>query len=285
MEGYLVISALDGFFLLIVLYVAIYAFIDFLKILADLYNSRNLVSQIRVDLIYQKLVNIVTVLAVVYWLVAFLKNINAYDFITGRLTDLFSRSTVIAGYPINIGSILIFIIILYFGIYLSSLLNGMFYDEKRSEETDNKTNLGSFMLLLRLSIISAGFIIAMIVAGIDLSKINLIIGALGVGIGFGLQSIINNLVSGLILAFERPIYVGDIIEVDNVKGRVKDIGLRATTIDTMEGAEFIVPNGELISKKMKNWTLTSKNFKIEIKIIVSLDNKAEDVISELDKGN
>ncbi len=280
----LVISALDGFFLLIVLYVAIYAFIDFLKILADLYNSRNLVSQIRVDLIYQKLVNIVTVLAVVYWLVAFLKNINAYDFITDRITELFSRSTMIAGYPINIGSILIFIIILYFAIYLSSLLNGMFYDEKRSEETDNKTNLGSFMLLLRLSIISAGFIIAMIVAGIDLTKINLIIGALGVGIGFGLQNIINNLVSGLILAFERPIYVGDIIEVDHVKGRVTDIGLRATTIDTMEGAEFIVPNGELISKKMKNWTLTSKNFKIEIQIMVSLDNRAEDVISELKKA-
>jgi small-conductance mechanosensitive channel len=280
----LVISALDGFFLLIVLYVAIYAFIDFLKILADLYNSRNLVSQIRVDLIYQKLVNIVTFLAVAYWIVAFLKNVNAYDFLNEHITDLFSRSTVIAGYPINIGSILVFIIILYFAIYLSSLLNGLFYDVKRSEETDNKTNLGSFMLLLRLTIITAGFIIAMIVAGIDLNKINLIIGALGVGIGFGLQNIINNMVSGLILAFERPIYVGDIIEVDNVKGRVTDIGLRATTIDTMEGAEFIVPNGELISKKMKNWTLTSKNFKIEIQIMVSLDNNAEHVISELNKA-
>jgi potassium-dependent mechanosensitive channel len=110
------------------------------------------------------------------------------------------------------------------------------------------------MLLLRLFVISTGLIIAMIVAGIDLSKVNLIIGAMGVGIGFGLQNIINNVVSGLILAFERPIYVGDIIEIDNVKGKVTDIGLRATTIDTMEGAEFIVPNGELINKKMKNWT-------------------------------
>jgi len=99
-----------------------------------------------------------------------------------------------------------------------------------------------------------------------------------------LQNIINNVVSGLILAFERPIYVGDIIEIDNVKGKVTDIGLRATTVDTMEGAEFIVPNGELISKKMKNWTLSSKNFKIEIQILVGIDNDAEHVISQLKKA-
>jgi small-conductance mechanosensitive channel len=280
----LVISGLDGFFLAIVLYVAIYAFIDFIKILADLYNDRNYVSQIRVDLIYQKLVNIVTFLAVVYWFVAFLKNINSYEFIKTGIEDLFSRSTMIAGYPINFGSILVFIIILYFSIYLSGLLNGLFYDEKRSEESENKSNLGSYMLLLRLLVITAGFIVAMIVAGIDLSKVNLIIGALGLGIGLGLQTIINNVVSGLILAFERPIYVGDIIEIDSVKGKVTDIGLRATTIDTMEGAEIIIPNGELITKKMKNWTLSSKNFKIEIHILVGIDNDAEQVIGHLNKA-
>jgi small-conductance mechanosensitive channel len=280
----LVLSGLDAFFLAIVLFVAIYAFIDFIKILADLYNDRNYVSQIRVDLIYQKLVNIVTFLAVVYWFIAFLKNINTYEFIKNGISDLFSRSTIIAGYPINFGSILIFIIILYFSIYLSGLLNGLFYDEKRSEESENKSNLGSYMLLLRLFVITSGFIIAMIAAGIDLTKVNLLIGAFGVGIGFGLQSIINNVVSGLILAFERPIYVGDIIEIENVKGKVVDIGLRATTIDTMEGAEFIIPNGELISKKMKNWTLTSKNFKIEIQIMVGIDNDAEKVIVQLKKA-
>lgn len=280
----LVISGLDGFFLAIVLFVAIYAFIDFIKILADLYNDRNYVSQIRVDLIYQKLVNIVTFLAVVYWFVAFLKNINSYEFIKTGIEDLFSRSTMIAGYPINFGSILIFIIILYFSIYLSGLLNGLFYDEKRSEESENKSNLGSYMLLLRLLVITAGFIVAMIVAGIDLSKVSLIFGALGLGIGLGLQNIINNVVSGLILAFERPIYVGDIIEIDSVKGKVTDIGLRATTIDTMEGAEFIIPNGELITKKMKNWTLSSKNFKIDIQILVGKDNDAEQVISQLNKA-
>ena len=273
----LVISGLDGFFLAIVLFVAIYAFIDFIKILADLYNSRNHISKIRVDLIYQKLVNIVTFLAVVYWLIAFLKNINAYDFITERINDLYNQSTTIAGYTINIGSILIFLTILYFAIYLSGLLNGIFYDEKRSEETTNKTNLGSYMLIFRLVIITAGFIIGMVASGFDLSKINLLIGALGVGIGFGLQNIINNLVSGIIIAFERPIYVGDIIEVDNIKGRVTDIGLRATTVDTMEGAEFIIPNGQLISERMKNWTLTAKNFKIETNISIGLENDIDTV--------
>ena len=277
----LILNGLANFFLAIVLYVAIYAFIDFIKILADIYNSRNTVSQIRVDLIYSKLVNIVTFLAVIFWISSFLKNINVYPFLKNEVSNWFSLSTNIAGHSINISSILTFILILYFAIYISGLLKGLFYDEQRSSETESKTNLGSYAVLLRLFIISCGFILGMIITGIDLSKFNLIIGALGVGIGFGLQSIFNNLISGLILAFERPIYVGDIIEIDGVKGRVTDIGLRATTVDSMEGAEYIIPNGELISKKTKNWTLTSKNFKIDIQIIVGLENKVDHVIETL----
>jgi small-conductance mechanosensitive channel len=119
----------------------------------------------------------------------------------------------------------------------------------------------------------------MIIAGIPLNNLNLFVSALGVGIGFGLQSLIANLISGIIIAFEKPVYVGDIIEVDGTRGRVTDIGIRATTVDTTDGAEFIVPNGDMIGKVLKNWTLTSKHFKVETNINTSLDADPVTVIA------
>jgi small-conductance mechanosensitive channel len=104
--------------------------------------------------------------------------------------------------------------------------------------------------------------------------------ALGVGIGFGLQSVILNLISGIIIAFEKPIYVGDIIEIEGARGRVTDIGLRATKVDTADGAEFIVPNGELTSKVLKNWTLTSRTYKIETTFSVDHSNNPN-MVAEL----
>ena len=221
------------------------------------------------DLIFGKLLNVTVFIAGVFWVLAFLKNTNAFDFVKSHIQEWLSQSFQLGEFSINIASILLFLVSLYFAFYLSGLLNGLFYDEKRSTDSGKKTNLGSYIFLLRLMIISAGFVVGMLVAGIPLSNINLIIGAFSVGIGFGLQHIINNLISGIIIAFEKPIYVGDIIEVDGVTGKVTDIGMRATKVDTSDGAEYIIPNGELISKKMKNWTLSSKKFKVEMNLSVS----------------
>ena len=271
----LVMSALDGFFLFIILFVAIYSLVDFIVILCDLYNRRDSGSKIKTELVYQKLRPIVTFLATVFWFTVFLRNVNAFQFIINRVSAFIKEPTVIGGYSFSFGSLLIFILIVYFAFYFSSLLTGLFFDEERTDESTGKNRLGSYMVLLRLFIISAGFVIAMLAAGIPLSNASLIIGALGVGIGFGLQHIIGNLVSGIIIAFEKPIYVGDIVEVDGIRGKVTDIGLRATRIDSTDGAEYIVPNGDLISKMMKNWTLSSKSFKIEMNIEVGLDNETQ----------
>jgi small-conductance mechanosensitive channel len=113
----------------------------------------------------------------------------------------------------------------------------------------------------------------MLIAGIPLTNLNLFMGALGVGIGFGLQSFIANIISGIIIAFEKPLYVGDVIEMEGgTKGKVTDIGLRATTIDTADGAEYVIPNNEVIGKVLKNWTLTSKHYKLEIDLLMDHDN-------------
>jgi small-conductance mechanosensitive channel len=102
-----------------------------------------------------------------------------------------------------------------------------------------------------------------------MTNLTIILGAMSVGIGFGLQNIFNNLVSGLILLLERPIKIGDTIEVGPMVGVVKHIGIRASNVHTVDGAEIIVPNGNLISNEVINWTLTDKRRRIEVLVGVA----------------
>lgn len=115
-------------------------------------------------------------------------------------------------------------------------------------------------------VVGIGIFLAIAAAGVELSRLSLLIGALGVGIGFGLQSIVNNLVSGLVLAFERPFQVGDLIAVGPITARVRDIGLRASRVRTLEGAEMIVPNADLVSGNVINWTLSDRMRRLDVPI-------------------
>lgn len=140
---------------------------------------------------------------------------------------------------------------------------------------------GAISLVLRITIITVGFLFAIAAAGVEMSKLAILLGALGVGIGFGLQDIFKNLVSGIILAFERPIQEGDIIEVGELWGTVKEIGIRASTIYTFDGAEVIVPNGHLISKELINWTLTDQQRRVEVLVGVVYGTNPEKVLAIL----
>lgn len=121
-------------------------------------------------------------------------------------------------------------------------------------------------LVVRYFILIFAFILALSSLGIDMSNFNLMAGALGLGIGFGLQTIISNFISGIILIFERPILLGDTVEVQNLLGKVTNIGVRASKIRTFDGAEVIVPNNNLISNDLINWTLSDSVKRLEIKI-------------------
>jgi potassium efflux system protein len=142
---------------------------------------------------------------------------------------------------------------------------------------------------LQLSIVTilgyVGFIVALVIAlgeiGIDPQKIALVAGALSVGIGFGLQSIVSNFVSGLILLAERPIRVGDQIVVKGDEGFVRRISVRATEIETFDKASVIIPNSELITGVVKNWTHANTLGRINIRINVAYDSDPEQVIEIL----
>jgi len=122
---------------------------------------------------------------------------------------------------------------------------------------------------------------ALSAAGVQLNKFTVLTGALGVGLGFGLQNVVNNFVSGLILLFERPIHVGDTVDVGGLVGEVRRIGTRSSTIVTFQGAEVIVPNSNLISNQVINWTLSSQWRRVDIPIGVAYGTDPERVIKLL----
>ncbi len=132
--------------------------------------------------------------------------------------------------------------------------------------------------LLHYVILALGLVVGMGVLGVDLTKVTVLLGAFGVGIAFGLQSVVNNFVSGLILLFERPFRVGDTLEVGNLQGQVQRIGIRSSLVRTFQGAEMIVPNSQLVSEQVTNWTLSDTLHRIDLPLGVSYGAEPQKVI-------
>ena len=116
------------------------------------------------------------------------------------------------------------------------------------------------------------FFLAIVAAGVELSKFTILTGAIGVGLGFGLQNVVNNFVSGLILLFERPVRIGDFLEIAGATGQVSKIGVRSSTLHAVDGSDLIIPNATLISERVTNWTLSSTRRQILLSIPVAYGN-------------
>jgi potassium-dependent mechanosensitive channel len=125
------------------------------------------------------------------------------------------------------------------------------------------------------------FLLALSAAGVQLSKFTIFTGAFGIGVGFGLQNTINNFASGVVLLVERPIRENDILEVDGAFGEVTRIGMRSTSIRTGEEAEVILPNSELVARKVINWSRLGKRRPVDLTVRVAYGNKPKDVIDLL----
>src|SRR5262249_15206541 len=135
--------------------------------------------------------------------------------------------------------------------------------------------------LLHYAVLLLGFLLAVSALGVDLNKFTVLAGAFGVGLGFGLQGIVNNCVSGLTVLLERPIHVGDAIQMGDLTGEVRRIGIRATTVRTWEGAEVIVPNASIVSEKVTNWTYSDLLRRMDVSVGVAYGSAPEKVIELL----
>ncbi|WP_419800749.1 mechanosensitive ion channel family protein [Mucilaginibacter sp.] len=221
--------------------------------------------------------NVLNVVAVIFWLIWVAQNFNIIDFLVDLSTGLLSQEHTIGDTKFTFGNVLLFIIIIWIASALSKTITYFFeFADQHAVSATRKNKLSSSILLVKLSIFGSGFLLAIIASSVPIEKINIIIGALSVGIGFGLQTIVNNLVSGVILAFEKPVQIGDIIEVGGHSGAIREMGIRASKIATADGSEIIIPNGDLLSQHLINWTLSNNNRRVELIVGVAYG-------SELDK--
>jgi small-conductance mechanosensitive channel len=126
-----------------------------------------------------------------------------------------------------------------------------------------------------------GFFLALAVIGINLTQFTILAGAVGVGVGFGMQNVVNGFVSGLILLYERPVQVGDVVQIADFNGTVRRIGIRSSTVRTFDGGEVIVPNSNLISERFVNWTLSDRLRRIDIDLGVDYASEPRKVLQLL----
>jgi small-conductance mechanosensitive channel len=211
------------------------------------------------------------------WAYGILYYLGYFEPIFNTITEFLYSERILGDTSFTFGTIALFIVILLISYFLANNIAYFFSARDQKTATSRKNRLGSSILLIRLSIFILGFMIAAAAAKIPLDKITIVLGALSVGIGFGLQTIINNLVSGIILAFERPIQIGDEIEVGTNSGTVKEVGIRASKIQAYDGSEIVVPNGDLLSQSLINWTLSDKRRRIELIIGVGYDSEMKQV--------
>ncbi|MDN3655283.1 mechanosensitive ion channel [Ferruginibacter paludis] len=243
---------------------------------SEAYHDSRISAFIDFKTLQHRFVNILWILASTVWTISLARNLTLYDTVIQLCTHFFEATRTIGSMVFTFESVAIFIFI----IWLSSVISGFisfFFGSEKLHTTGKRSRLGSMMLLIRLAIWILGFFIAVAAAGIPIDKLSIMIGALGVGIGFGLQNIVNNLVSGVILAFERPIQVGDLIEVGGKMGVVKEIGVRSSKINNNEGADIIVPNGDLLSQHLINWTMQDRNKQVEYTIGIPYNSDIEKV--------
>ncbi len=193
---------------------------------------------------------------IIGWFILFARTFYVFNMVTEPMEDFLFDQRTIGAYTFSFFSVLAFFAILILASIISKIVS-FFASDKAGHPADahGPAGLGSWLLVVRIFIFVLGLLLAFAVAGIPLDRATFVLGALGVGIGFGLQSLVNNLVSGVILAFEKPLNVGDFVEVKGKTGTVKSIGFRSSLLQTLDGSHLIIPNGELLNDQLVNWTL------------------------------
>ncbi len=200
----------------------------------------------------------------------------------GEAWSLFMQFGITLGQTrVTLHMVLIAMLAMYAAVQISWLLRALLESEFFPRSAIDRGIRDSIKKLLHYSLVLVGFIFALSLLGVTPQNFVVLAGAFGIGIGFGLQNIVNNFVSGLILLFERPIKLGDMIMVDNEWAYVRNIGLRSTTIETFDLSEIIVPNSDLISQKVTNWTLSSEQSRVTLPIGVAYGSDIQLVLKIL----
>jgi potassium-dependent mechanosensitive channel len=229
----------------------------------------------------QWIMRILPLAAVLAWVMTTTRLFRIEGMIWGFLSTALFAEASIGTIQISLADILSFALAIWLGLLISRFLRFELSVDVYPRVTLPRGVAATISMLVNYLVLGIAFTLAIAAAGIQLDRFALIVGALSVGIGFGLQNIVNNFISGLILAFERPVQTGDTVEFNAMFGKVTRIGVRSSTVRTFDGAEVIVPNANLISNEVTNWTLSDMRRRMEVLVGVAYGTNPRHVIELL----
>lgn len=283
-------------------YTAAYAFaqlislVIFVWLVVEAFLVQVLTSRIRkkypqgfdIEFIAKSIRRFAIIVAVALWLIVLAINLNLFDAGYEILYDFFTKVRKVGSFNFSIGGILLFLGIIWLANFLQKYVSYFFGDTGDDAAFDDKGQRSKLMVT-RLILLIAGFLLAVAASGLAVDRITVILGALGVGVGLGLQNIVNNFVSGVILIFDRPLRIGDTVDIGDKRGRVKEIGIRSSTLLTEDGAEVIIPNGDVLSHNIVNWTLSNNHARVALSFTMEKPANEDvldpEVIKQLVKEN
>lgn len=210
------------------------------------------------------------------WLSFVFNQFELSDLMINEANAVLNTGFALGAFRLSLGQIVGFILVVWASFLVSKFLRFLLEEDIYGRLKLARGLPYAISSVLHYTVLMIGFFIALAALGVDMTKFTILAGAFSVGVGFGLQNVINNFVSGLIVLFERPIKVGDVIQVGDAIGSVKKIGIRASVVHAQDGSDIIVPNGTLISSQVTNWTFSDRLRAIsaQIQIPRNVDQRA-----------
>jgi len=220
------------------------------------------------DLLRSRLRDVVAWAAILFWAAYVLEALSLRAPVFQNLREVLTASWGAGSFKVSPGDVVLFGVTVWASFLISRMVRFVLEEEVYARVKLAPGLHYSISKMVNYVILVIGFFIGIYILGFDLTRLTILVGAFDVGLGFGLQNIINNFVSGLILLFERPIKVGDVIQLGGNEGVVKHIGIRASIVEAPNGSEYIVPNGSLISETVTNWTFSDRLRRIDLPVAV-----------------
>jgi small-conductance mechanosensitive channel len=217
----------------------------------------------------RRLVRALRWMGVLIWIAASLDALTLWDPVWAALRVALGAQWGWGAIRVSLSDLGIFGLTIWFSFVLAAAVRFLL-----AEDVFPRVHLArglplAFSVVIQYVMLLAGVTLALAALGVDLTKLTILAGAFGVGAGLGLQNLVNNFASGLILLFERPIHLGDVVQIAGVGGEVRHIGARATVVRTADGAEVFVPNAQLVAQTLTNWTYSDMRRRIVLPVRVA----------------
>jgi potassium efflux system protein len=222
-------------------------------------------------------------IAIFVWILDLLERLLLRERLVKTARELLTAELTVGSLHLSLGDVLAFGFTVWAAFLISRLVRFLLDEDVYPRVRLTHGLPYAISTMLHYVILVVGFFAAVAALGLDMTKVTILAGAFTLGVGFGLQNIFNNFVSGIILLFERPVKVGDVIQIEDASGIVEHIGIRASIIRTTNGSDIIVPNGKLISERVINWTLSNRLHSIDLPITVAQGADPGRVISLLER--